>query len=109
MEDGYKTLPYAIHHDELKQQFYTEVDGHQAYVAYTVHDGALDVRHTFVPAEIGGRGIASVLVEEAFQYGLAIKLKPMATCSYAVTWLKRHPEYNGLIGADYAGEGTCAL
>ena len=30
---------------------------------YHVADGALDVRHTIVPGEIGGRGIASALVK----------------------------------------------
>jgi len=33
----------------------------------------------------------------------------VATCSYAVKWLEKHPEYNGKTGKDYAGEGTCAL
>jgi hypothetical protein len=40
---------------------------------------------------------------------LANELVPVATCSYAVKWLERHPEYNGKTGKDYAGEGTCAL
>jgi hypothetical protein len=35
--------------------------------------------------------------------------KPVATCSYAVVWLQRHPEYNGKIGNDFGGEGTCAV
>ena len=74
-----------------------------------VADGALDVRHTIVPGEIGGRGIASALVKAAYDYALANELVPVATCSYAVKWLERHPEYNGKTGKDYAGEGTCAL
>ena len=76
---------------------------------YHVADGALDVRHTIVPGEIGGRGIASALVKAAYDYALANELVPVATCSYAVKWLERHPEYNGKTGKDYAGEGTCAL
>ena len=36
-------------------------------------------------------------------------LKPMATCAYAVCWLQRHPEYQGVISEEYAGSGTCAL
>ena len=61
------------------------------------------------PGEISGRGIASALVKAAYDYALANGLVPVATCSYAVVWLERHPEYNGKTGKDYAGEGTCAL
>ena len=98
-----------IQHDEVKKRFRVEVDGYTAYVAYTLHDGGLDIRHTIVPEEIGGRGIASALVKAAYDYALSHELKPVATCSYAVTWLKRHPEYKGETGLDYGGDGTCAL
>ena len=80
-----------IEHFPEKKVFQTVVDGETARLMYHVADGALDVRHTIVPGEIGGRGIASALVKAA------------------VKWLERHPEYNGKTGKDYAGEGTCAL
>ena len=51
----------------------------------------------------------SALVKAAYDYALDNELVPVATCSYAVKWLERHPEYNGKTGKDYAGEGTCAL
>lgn len=89
-----------IEHYPEKKVFQTTVDGETARLMYRVTDGALDVRHTIVPDEISGRGIASAL---------ANGLVPVATCSYAVVWLERHPEYNGKTGKDYAGEGTCAL
>ena len=89
-----------IEHYPEKKVFQTTVDGETARLMYHVTDGALDVRHTIVPDEISGRGI---------DYALANGLVPMATCSYAVVWLERHPEYNGKTGKDYAGEGTCAL
>ena len=54
-------------------------------------------------------GIASALVKVAYDYALTNELVPMATCSYAVVWLERHPEYKGKIGKDYSGERTCAL
>ena len=98
-----------IEHFPEKKVFQTVVDGETARLMYHVADGALDVRHTIVPGEIGGRGIASALVKAAYDYALANELVPVATCSYAVKWLERHPEYNGKTGKDYAGEGTCAL
>ena len=56
-------------------------------------DGMLDILHTVVPPPVEGRGIASALVRHAFDYALRQGLKPEATCSYARTWLARHPEY----------------
>ena len=98
-----------IKHEKDLCRFEVEVDGYKGYVDYKLVDGGLDIRHTIVPKEIGGRGIASALVKAAYDYARAEGLKPVATCSYAVTWLQRHPEYNGETGCDYGGEGTCAL
>lgn len=53
-----------IEHFPEKKVFQTVVDGETARLMYHVADGALDVRHTIVPGEIGGRGIASALVKQ---------------------------------------------
>ena len=58
---------------------------------------------------IGGKGIASALVKAAYDYGRCKGLKAIATCSYAVVWLQRHPEYQGEVSSDYIGKGSCAL
>ena len=62
-----------------------------------------------VPPEIGGRGIAAQLVKATYDYALKHHLQPIATCSYAVVWLQRHPEYHGHPGKDYGGCSSCAL
>lgn len=98
-----------IIHDALRNQFKTEVEGHLAHVAYRIENGALDIRHTVVPEEIGGRGIASALVKAAYDYAREKDLRAVATCSYAVAWLERHPEYGGEKGEDFAGGHSCAL
>ena len=98
-----------IRHDERKHWFWTEVDNHMAHVAYELtENGGLDIRHTIVPEEIGGRGIASMLVRTAYNYAREHQLKPVATCSYAVKWLEKHPEYEGVVNDDYQ-PGSCAL
>lgn len=85
-----------IVHDENRKMFVTTVDGHPAYVEYRLSpENGLDILHTIVPEEIGGRGIASALVKAAYDYARSKGLKPVATCSYAVIWLHRHPEYAG--------------
>lgn len=98
-----------ILHDEGGKRFRTLVDGYTAHVAYEIHEKGLDIRHTVVPEAIGGRGIASALVKAVYDYALVKRLKPIATCSYAVAWLQRHPEYGGEVSECYGGKGTCAL
>ena len=97
-----------IEHNLDEGIFQTEVNGYKASVKFTVANGSLDIRKTIVPKEIGGRGIASALVKEAYDYAQHQNLRCLATCSYAVTWLARHPEYNGMPSPDYV-EGACAL
>lgn len=97
-----------VEHDEQKKKFFVKVDGYEAHVAYDVHDGAWDIRHTVVPKPIGGRGIASMLVKQVYDEARARGMKCMATCSYAVLWLQRHPEYEGIVSDEHAPD-ACAL
>lgn len=98
-----------ILHDEGGKRFWTLVDGYTAHVAYEICEKGLDIRHTVVPEAIGGRGIAAALVKAVYDYARVKQLKPIATCSYAVSWLQRHPEYGGEVGEDYVDKGSCAL
>ena len=98
-----------IIHQISNNRFKVELDGYTGYVDYRLTDGKLDIRHTIVPPEIGGRGIAGALVKAAYDFALQNKLRCVATCSYAVKWLEQHPEYEGEKGCDYAGEESCAL
>lgn len=94
--NGIEMKNMEIVHDENRKMFVTTVDGHPAYVEYRLsRENGLDILHTIVPEEIGGRGIASALVKAAYDYARSKGLKPVATCSYAVVWLQRHPEYAG--------------
>lgn len=86
-------MNYEITHRPERKRFETELDGVTAYVEYRLTDGALDIVHTIVPPAIGGRGVAAALVKRAYDYARENRMKPLATCSYAVVWLQRHPEY----------------
>ena len=83
-------MKMEIKHEIEEHRFYTEVEGYTGYVEYWIHDGGLDILHTIVPDEIGGRGIAAALVAAAYDYAREKGLQPLATCSYAVAWLEMH-------------------
>ena len=79
-----------ISHLKEANRFEAYIDGHTAFVEYVVREGALVVIHTFVPAPLKGRGIASELVKEAYSYADREGLGCKATCSYALAWLEKH-------------------
>ena len=79
-----------ISHLKEAGRFEISVEGHTAFVEYVVKDGALVVIHTYVPKPIKGRGIASDLMKEAYEYADKEGLGCKATCSYALAWLEKH-------------------
>lgn len=85
-------MDYEIKHQLDQKLFKTEVEGRTAFVQYRLLNGSLDIIHTIVPRPIEGQGIASALVKAAYDYAVANGLKPKATCTYAIAWLRRHPE-----------------
>lgn len=87
-----------IIHDEKNKKFFLTTDGKEAYVSYVIHDKTMDILHTVVPKEIGGRGFASALVQAAYDYARSNGMQCAATCTYAISWIDRHPEYKKTVG-----------
>ena len=65
-----------------------------AEVTFPTIDGVSTIDHTFVDPSLRGGGIAGKLVKLAADKILAEGNEIAATCSYAVAWFKRHPEYH---------------
>lgn len=76
-----------------------------AEVTFPTKDGISIIDHTFVDSSLRGQGIASKLVKLAVDKILAEGNKIGATCSYALAWLKRHPEYP----VAYSGPASCRI
>lgn len=87
---------FSVSHDPVGQRFVVLLDGHQARLDYQRTDGSLDLTHTLVPDAIGGRGVAGQLVRAALEFARAQGLRVRPSCSYAETWMRRHPEYDDL-------------
>lgn len=84
---------YKVIHKPESNRFEIHEEGRIAYVEYVVRDGSLDILHTIVPIALENKGIGSALVKATYNWARTQGLKPKATCSFAIIWLRRHPEY----------------
>ncbi|CAM5597378.1 GNAT family N-acetyltransferase [Rhodanobacter lindaniclasticus] len=91
-------MPLAIQHDRKARRFHTEVEGAQCVLEYELASAVMTITHTGVPPEVGGRGIASALVQAALEAARAEGWKVVPACSYAAVWMQRHPPYLDLLG-----------
>lgn len=57
----------------------------------------VEVDHTFVDTSLRGQGIAGKLMSELADELEKRDLKAVPTCSYAVSWFEKHPEYAHLV------------
>jgi len=89
-----------IQHDQAARRFETTVDGAHCLLDYTLADGVVScvmtITHTEVPAEVGGRGIASALVKAAMDAARNEGWRVIPACSYADVWMKRQSGYHDL-------------
>lgn len=69
-----------------------------AEVAFPAVDAdTVNIDHTFIDDSLRGQGIAGRLMEAVAKHLRDQNKKAVVTCSYAVKWFERHPEYSSLI------------
>ncbi len=81
-------------------QIYVENEKGQRIAEVTfpdVEDGVVNMNHTFVDHSLRGQGVAGQLLEEAAIQLRAQKKQAIPTCSYAVQWFEKHPEYSDVL------------
>ncbi len=90
-----------IFHDQKDHKFTVTVEGSECYLNYNLpRSNVIDFYFTYVPGELRGRGIASLLVEEGLEYAEKNKLKVIPSCSYVNIYIHRHEKYMGLLESD---------
>ncbi|WP_397474856.1 GNAT family N-acetyltransferase [Pusillimonas sp.] len=87
----------AIEQNENQHRFEWTEDGALSVLEYKLHGDTLTLTHTEVPESMGGKGIASDLVKHALELARRNGWKVHPECSYAATYIKRHPEYQDLV------------
>ncbi len=86
-----------VRHDPTTREFSVEVEGYIGALNYDLRGDTMTITHTLVPEAIGGRGVAAELMRVALQTARAEGWKVVPMCSYAVAYLRRHPEYADLL------------
>jgi len=79
-------------HNPIAGRFEATVDGKPCVCQYRIYGKVMMLTHTGVPAVLRGRGIAAALVGAALDHARAKGLKVRPDCSYAETYMQRHPE-----------------
>ncbi|EHF02317.1 hypothetical protein HMPREF1008_00722 [Olsenella sp. oral taxon 809 str. F0356] len=67
-------------------------------------DGILNFNHTYVAPSERGSGMAGRLMGQAVRHVRFVGKKARATCSYAIRWFQKHPEYADILVEPPAAE-----
>jgi len=71
-----------VTHDRDSRLFLVHESGQRAFLYYEIRNGAFDVKSTFVPQPIRGRGVGLALARAASRHAAEHGLTVIATCSY---------------------------
>lgn len=93
-------MKYDIRHNETQCRFIAIISDEIAgVIKYDfTEDGILKIPHTEVKTKYQGLGVAALLTEAVLNYAIEEHLKVRPTCSYAIAYIEKHPEYYELIG-----------
>lgn len=69
-----------------------------AEVTFPARDGLrVDINHVYVDESLRGQGIASHLMELAYQEIKSRGKKIVAKCPYAISWFKKHEDFQDIV------------
>lgn len=90
-------MNFSVRHNAAGSRFEVEVDGLLSVCEYEDSDRQRVFTHTFVPADLRGRGIAEALVQAALAESRAAGLKVVPACSYVARFIARNREWQDLV------------
>jgi predicted GNAT family acetyltransferase len=78
-------------------RFEMDVDGHVAFILYRLRGDVLELVHTEVPPELGGRGIGTRMVRAVLDRLRDEGRKIHPLCPFVAAYIARHSEYADLV------------
>ncbi len=101
MKDEFKNI--LLVKNEAKKRFEIEIDHHFAFIDYNEFGSQIALVHTEVPEVLGGRGVASALVEKTLNYLDEQDKSLLPFCPYVFAYIKKHPEWKRLVSPKFKG------
>lgn len=88
-----------VRSEQRFEQGFTDGDGETrtVFADYAVQGETRVILHVEADPALRGSGAAGQFMQALSEHARAEKLKLAARCSYAVAWLKRHPEFNDVL------------
>lgn len=83
----------GVTNNQSASRFELTLDGQTAFANYHRDGGLLYIDYVEAPPALRGTGAAGQLMEGVMGHAKADGVKVFPICSYAVSWLRRHPEY----------------
>lgn len=83
--------------NRFEQDFDTETGGGQVWADYAVRGGARVILHVEAEPALRGSGAAGRFMQAMAEHARENGLRLFPRCSYAVTWHKRHPDYDDVL------------
>lgn len=95
MSGQYDDIPLVDNKEQHNFEFV--VEGHRSFIDYVIKYDLVYLIHTEVDPALEGKGVASAMVTKTLEYLDAQHRKIVPRCSYVISFLKRHPEWERLV------------
>ncbi len=89
----------VIFDNTSRQRFEQDEKGGMVYASYRLRDGVHALVHVEADPALRGTGAADRFMAALVAHGRGEGLKFAPFCSYARTWVKRHPDAGDVLGA----------
>lgn len=80
-------------HNADERRFETWIDGYLSKLDYIQDGKNFVVTHVGVSPELRGQGVAGKITQVSLEYAKERGLRVVPMCSYAATYIRKHPEY----------------
>ena len=89
--------PNCVTRNEDRRRFELVEQGLTAFADYIPRDGGLVIPYVESPVPLRGKGTADRLMLGLAEIARRDGLKLTPTCSYAVAWFRRHPQWSDVL------------
>lgn len=80
-----------------KNRFETTIDGHDAFIEYSVEGDVISLNHTEVNKALAGKGVGGELTENVLLEIERRGLKVNPVCSFVAHYISKNPEWESVV------------